>query len=715
MTEALNNTSSHVRDEHASASRTQKKSATAQGRATLPDDVADLILRHLVAQSLTLTHQNPHYYSGKSTLLAFALVSRAFYLRTLPFLYADTSFNVTRSERFVKFQRFCGSIILNRKLGRYVETLELINDNPGVFELHIPMFNAFRRLEGLKKLTFVVQRAPIQQDEGEDDGTDVDENGCLGQRSKGKGPQPKSISWVHDIALSVRTNLTVLLTLPTLTHLTLSGIGMLPFALLTSLTKIEELCLGPNLDIDTSDETGMFSRTPMVKPEDVNLQSLELRGVSPNLIKNLSSILACKPGVVRRLSLSSVDAGVDVCKEIEAQSRRSESEGLDDWVVTDVEDDSPDEDATITVKNLAKRKFGFGASGKSKSLGKKQSSTASFQQPHSPFAKGVWLLIEVAGTSLEKFEWEASATSNSSFKPINLHFLRHTLRFLTISIWYHRAITSNEDSILGDVSELCKQLASPDAVLEQLTIRCLCYDPPSTSPLSVSCASSSSKAKGTSNAQRSTPIKSKTLPSRLPSHTRTPSKPSLQRMESASSAESASHSASSSTSSCATRDSTSTPATSPSQSPRRGLKTTPAAAQPYPSPAPPSSLPQSPQASTPASGIKNIDYYKEWINLDAFLTSKISVEAPKTPPRAGPKPKPSFDKLSASLSLGDTFSQKSKRSFKSLKGLRVEFVAERDEAQKEVEELDRHAKSVEKWMGKVKARGISVSGVAVRL
>ncbi|KAH6899141.1 hypothetical protein BKA70DRAFT_740399 [Coprinopsis sp. MPI-PUGE-AT-0042] len=125
-----------------------------QGRAPLPDDVADLILRHVVAQSLTLTHQNPHYYSGKSTLLAFALVSRVFYLRTLPFLYADTSFNVTRSERFVKFQRFCSAVILNRKLGRYVETLEFVNENPGVFELHIPMFNAFRRFEGTKKADF---------------------------------------------------------------------------------------------------------------------------------------------------------------------------------------------------------------------------------------------------------------------------------------------------------------------------------------------------------------------------------------------------------------------------------------------------------------------------------------------------------------------------------------------------------------------------------
>ena len=155
----------------------------------------------------------------------------------------------------------------------------------------------------------------------------------------------------------------------------------------------------------------------MVKPEDVNLQSLELRGVAPNLIKTLSSILACKPGVIRRLTLLSVDAGVDVCKELEAQARRSESEGLDDWVVTDVEDESADEDATITVKNLAKRKFGFGASGKSKSWGKKQPSKASLQQPHSPFARGVWLLIEVAGTSLEKFEWEASTSSSTCSHP----------------------------------------------------------------------------------------------------------------------------------------------------------------------------------------------------------------------------------------------------------------------------------------------------------
>jgi hypothetical protein len=415
MTEAHGSTNngptSHVRVEHTIAPRaTTKTVAPATGRAPLPDDVADLILQHLTAQSVALTHQNPHYYSGKSTLLAFALVSRVFYLRTLPFLYADTSFNTTRSDRFVKFQRFCGSIILNRKLGRYVETLELINENPGVFELHIPMFNAFRRLEGLKKLTFVVKNPLVVQEDDETD-NEASLDGNPGHGSKARSAHPRTVSWVHDIALSVRTNLTILFTLPSLTHLTLSGIGNLPFTLLTSLTKIEELCLGPNLEIDTSDETGMLSRTPMVKPEDVNLQSLELRGVSPTLVKTLSSILACKPGVVRRLTLSSVDAGVDPSKDVDTQPRKS-TEGLDDWVVTDVEDESEAEDETITVKNIAKRKFGFGASGKSKSWGKKNASKLSLQQQHPPFARAVWLLIEVAGTSLEKFEWEASALSS---------------------------------------------------------------------------------------------------------------------------------------------------------------------------------------------------------------------------------------------------------------------------------------------------------------
>ncbi|KAH6907014.1 hypothetical protein BKA70DRAFT_1401288 [Coprinopsis sp. MPI-PUGE-AT-0042] len=661
MTEALSSSTSNsgisiqVRVQHAIAPQATTKTtvAQAQGRAPLPDDVADLILRH--------REINPARFRARLPRLL---------PQNPPFLYADTSFNVTRSERFVKFQRFCSAVILNRKLGRYVETLEFVNENPGVLELHIPMFNAFRRFEGLKRLTFIVQRPPIQLEDEVDE--DVAQDGIFGHGSKAKSGQPRSVSWVHDIALSVRTNLTVLFTLPTLTHLTLSGIGMLPFALLTSLTKIEELYA---------------------------------------LIRS-----RCKPGVIRRLTLSSVDAGVDAPKDHDAQSHKSDMEGLDDWVVTDVEDESQDEDETITVKNLAKRKFGFGGSGKSKSWGKKHSSKLSLQQQHLPFAKAVWLLIEVA---------------DSSFKPINLHFLKHTLRFLTISIWYHRAITSNDDSgILGDVLELCKQLSAPDAVLEQLTIRCLCYDPPATSPLSTSSASSSSSnANSGVKSPKSTPTKSKTLPPRLPSQSQTPSKkPALQRMESASSQDGsiASHSASSSyLIVCNAKFYLDALERLLRKVPIRGMKTTPAAAQPYPKPCPPSSLHQLSIQTLSApipSGIKNIDYYKEWIGLDSFLTSKISLDnaslnghTSKTPlPRMAPKPKPSFDKLSSSLSLGDTFGHKTKRSFKSLKMLRVEFVAERGEAQKEVEELERHAKSVEKWMGKVKSRGVSVSGVAVR-
>ncbi|KAH6899142.1 hypothetical protein BKA70DRAFT_1527329 [Coprinopsis sp. MPI-PUGE-AT-0042] len=283
----------------------------------------------------------------------------------------------------------------------------------------------------------------------------------------------------------------------------------------------------------------------------------------------------------------------------------------------------------------------------------------------------------------------------SSFKPINLHFLKHTLRFLTISIWYHRAITSNDDSgILGDVVELCKQLSctrrSARAANNQMSVL---RPSGNLATFNIFGILILIKRKlGGQIAEVHTNQKQNTAPS-----------PTIAITNALKEACTAAHGE------CVVsrwihrftfrlifyliqRNRTLSPAPSSIYTSSAFKRCQPLSLVEF----------------------KNIDYYKEWIGLDSFLTSKISLDnaslnghtSKPPPPRMAPKPKPSFDKLSSSLSLGDTFGHKTKRSFKSLKMLRVEFVAERGEAQKEVEELERHAKSVEKWMGRSRHEGL---------
>ncbi|KAG2021320.1 hypothetical protein CC2G_006566 [Coprinopsis cinerea AmutBmut pab1-1] len=521
-----------------SSSQTQNSTATSNVTASppltsrrIPTEVIDLILYHVHAQSQSQHHQNPHYYSGKSTLLAFARVSKVFYERSVPWLYRDVKWNISKPERFVKFQRFCravqrGGAVLGRysveeeagaeengdteretkeretELGAYVESLEIVNDQPSVYELHVPAFNAFRKMKNLRRVVFIV---------GQDDSTTASSS------QDDSPPGKEGVVWKTDLSRTVQTNLSILFTLPSLTYLKLSGIHSLPFTLLTAFTAIPSLTLS-HTDIDTTDETGVLRRTPLPTPESIRLSEIEIvGGVSSNLVRTLGSVLSVKPGVVRRLRLVSdvedLEGVLGATEErlFAGQLRGKEDENEDSDSTSSVGGGKPS-NLQISIPNADKKgslgewvldlngegggsgfgpdtpavekqmEWKVGKKGKRFKIPHLQVKTTKIVEPIQPmkypaFSKAAWCLIEAAGTSLERLEWECSSVLPLSFKPINLHFLRYTLRFLTVTITYPSPSSRRKaQPVLTDILELAKQLSTPETVLEELVIKCICVD-----------------------------------------------------------------------------------------------------------------------------------------------------------------------------------------------------------------------------------------------
>ncbi|TFK24611.1 hypothetical protein FA15DRAFT_756388 [Coprinopsis marcescibilis] len=408
-------------------------------RTVLPEQILDVILCHVAQQDTTGT--------TSPTLLLCTLVSRSFYHKAISHIYSDLSFDITCPPRFLQFQAFCSSLILNRNLGQHVTSLHLSTDEPSVLEYHIPTFNAFRTLTSLKKLAFVIGGGHVPGH--------CELSGVANKLrfSDGCGCDSASlgVDWASGLSLSVRTNLSILFSLPTLKHLTLSGLRSLPFSLINSLTKIQQLSLGPNLDIDTSD-SGLLSQAATATSEEVLLHTLTLSEVSPNLIRALSSILSCKPGVVRQLSLAGDKWDLGSNLTLAGWDDEAGIDPLEEW-------------------------SGEGKIGKNLKISLKALSKPHVPPPTSELARAAWSLIEVSATSLERFEWRSSPMRSLSFKPINLYFLRHTLRFLIISIPYHGGFARRSSTVLNDAIELCRQLSTSEAVLEEVTLKLLCSSP----------------------------------------------------------------------------------------------------------------------------------------------------------------------------------------------------------------------------------------------